>query len=62
MNTEKPEKTELFEPVIIQDLRQDSSQSAQEAVADMKVSHRAGVLAAIRDFHEQKRVKKAIAW
>jgi hypothetical protein len=60
MLTENFEKTDVKQGVIKGDLGQDSSQSAQKSVADMKVSHRAGVLAAIRDFHEQKRAKKAI--
>jgi hypothetical protein len=58
--TENFEKTELFEPVKKQDFRALSSQDEPLLGLNAKQLHRVGVLAAIRGFHEQKRVKKAI--
>jgi len=60
MITEKLEKIEAKQGVRMCDFRQVSSQSGQKSVADVKMSHRAGVLAAICGFHEQKRAKKVI--
>ena len=57
----KPEKTGHFEPVKDCENRQFSTQyEPLFEQADVKVSHRAGVLAALKGYFEQKRVKKAI--